>query len=312
MSAARHYLQQVRLLLRVLPLVDQQSCFALKGGTAINLFVRDLPRLSVDIDLVYLPVQDRATSLSHIQSALDEVASAIQLNIRGATVTKAYQQKTDALRLLVDHSGVRVKVELSPVLRGTVYEPQRLEVTERVERELGYAEVRVVHLADLYAGKICAALDRQHPRDLFDIRLLLENEGLSEQIRKASLVYLISHPRPIAELLSPRFVELSGLYNGEFVGMAANIPSLAELETTRNQLINLLHAEITSSEREFLLSFKRKEPQWALLGLSGVEQLPAVRWKLQNLERMTTTAHAGAVEKLATVLANGASYSENT
>ena len=302
MSATGGYLQQVRLLLRVLPLVDQQSCFALKGGTAINLFVRDLPRLSVDIDLVYLPVEDRATSLARIQGALDEVASAIQSSIRGAAVTKAYQQKPDALRLLVDHGGVRIKVELSPVLRGTVYEPLRLEVSERVERELGYAEVRVVHLADLYAGKICAALDRQHPRDLFDVQLLLDNEGLTEQIRKATLVYLISHPRPIAELLQPSFNELSGLYHGEFVGMAVSSPSLEQLESTRVRLIATLHAAITPNEREFLLSFKRKKPQWSLLGLEGVEQLPAVRWKLHNLQRMKEPAHARAVEKLAAVL----------
>lgn len=303
MSTERAYLQQVRLLLRVLPLVDKQSCFALKGGTAINLFVRDLPRLSVDIDLVYLPVEDRATSLARIQRALDEIAAAIQSNIRGASVTKAYHQKPDALRLLVDQDGVRIKVELSPVLRGTVYEPQRLEVTERVERELGYAEVRVVHLADLYAGKICAALDRQHPRDLFDVQLLLDNEGLTEEIRKATLVYLISHSRPIAELLQPSLSELSGLYHGEFMGMTANSPSLADLEITRARLIATLNSEITDNERDFLLSFKQAQPQWQLLALTGVQQLPAVRWKLQNIKQMESRAHGRALEKLAAVLA---------
>lgn len=48
------YRRQVQLLVRVLPLVDTEKCFALKGGTAINLFYRALPRLSVDIDLLYI------------------------------------------------------------------------------------------------------------------------------------------------------------------------------------------------------------------------------------------------------------------
>jgi len=56
------YRSQVELLLRVLPYVAKEKVFALKGGTAINLFVRDLPRLSVDIDLTYLPFEDRATA----------------------------------------------------------------------------------------------------------------------------------------------------------------------------------------------------------------------------------------------------------
>ena len=62
------YRGQVALLIRALPLVAEEPAFALKGGTAINLFVRDLPRLSVDIDLTYLPVEDRAISVCHLET----------------------------------------------------------------------------------------------------------------------------------------------------------------------------------------------------------------------------------------------------
>ena len=120
--------------------------------------------------------------------------------------------------MIIDRNGVRIKVELSPVLRGTVYAPEKMQVSERVEEEFGYAEVSVVNLADLYAGKICAALDRQHPRDLFDVHLLLKNEGLTDEIRKATVVYLISHQRPISELLEPNRSDITNLYNGEFFG----------------------------------------------------------------------------------------------
>lgn len=297
------YQQQVRLLLQVLPLVDKEDCFALKGGTAINLFVRDMPRLSVDIDLVYLPIEDRSTSLGNIKSALGRVSADIESNLKGTNVTAVYQDKSDALRLLVDRCGVRIKVELSPVLRGTVYEPESREVSERVEDEFGYAEVKVVSMADLYAGKICAALDRQHPRDLFDVHLLLNAEGLTEEIRKATLVYLISHQRPIAELLEPNRNDISHLYQGEFVGMVEGEVSQDVLEAAREDLITQLRSEITDKEYKFLLSFKNKVPDWELLDLKGIDNLPAVRWKLQNLEKMTPSAHQEAVSKLTAVIA---------
>lgn len=296
------YQQQVQLLLQILPLVNAENCFALKGGTAINLFIRDLPRLSIDIDLVYLPLEERATALANITLALDRIAEAIRATLKGASVTAVYQDKRDALRLLVDRDGVRVKVELSPVLRGTVYEPEQREVSEQVEDLFGYAEVLVVNMADLYAGKICAALDRQHPRDLFDIHLLLENEGLTEAIRKATLVYMISHQRPIAELLNPHRNAIAHLYQGEFIGMTeANLP-LALLEDSRERLIRALHEGLTHNERKFLLTFKNKQPDWSLLGLEGIDRLPAVRWKLQNLQRMKPAVHLEAVEKLQDVL----------
>jgi predicted nucleotidyltransferase component of viral defense system len=298
MTGKDAFRKQVQLLLQVLPSVDKEDCFALKGGTAINLFVRDLPRLSVDIDLVYLPVEDRNSSLRNIKQALDRIAEDVQTTIKGSKVTAVYQDKQDALRLIIESGGAKIKVELSPVLRGTVYEPERREVSEKVEDEFGYTEVSVVNLADLYAGKICAALDRQHPRDLFDVHLLLANEGLTEEIRKATLVYLISHQRPIAELLEPNRGDITSLYNGEFVGMAEDDLPQKVLEEAREDLIKLLHQELTSDESDFLLSFKSKEPKWSLLGLEGIDQLPAVRWKLQNLEGMRPSIHRQALTKL--------------
>ncbi len=64
--------------------------------------------------------------------------------------------------------------------------------------------------------EICAALDRQHPRDLFDVKLLLDNEGITDKIRTAFIVYLISHNRPMNELLNPTFQDISHQYTSEF------------------------------------------------------------------------------------------------
>jgi len=303
------YYRQVQLLLQTLPIIAQENCFALKGGTAINLFVRDLPRLSVDIDLVYLPMLGRAEALAEIKAALSRISDQIVARIHGANVHKGFEDRDDALRLVVSHAGVQIKIELSPVLRGTVYEPEAMAVTEKVEDEFGYVEMPLVSLPDLYAGKVCAALDRQHPRDLFDIKLLLENEGpgdsISDALRKAVIVYLISHNRPIAELLDPARKDIAALYHNEFVNMAELEVGLDELLAIREQLIELINQSFTPEEKCFLISFKHCTPDWSLLGLEGMAELPAVKWKLINLQRMNKEKYRAAVEKLEALLGEG-------
>ena len=298
MDRQSHYYRQVQLLLQIIPFVAQHDCFALKGGTAINLFVRDFPRLSVDIDLVFLPMMDRQEALHTIKDNLNTLAVNITEQIVHTRVTSSFQDKADALRLLVERDGVQIKIELSPVLRGTVYEPQIISVCEAVEDEFGFAEIAVVSFEDLYAGKICAALDRQHPRDLFDIKQLLDNEGITDRLRKALLVYIISHPRPITELLKPHFKDISNIYEGEFRNMAEHDIPLAALANAREQLVNIINNELTQEERKFLLSFKSREPDWSLLGLLDIDKLPAVRWKLQNIGKMSPQKHADAYNQL--------------
>jgi predicted nucleotidyltransferase component of viral defense system len=278
-------------------MIGRESCFALKGGTAINLFIRDMPRLSVDIDLVYLPLHDREMALAEVRRAMTRIAEAIRNEIRGSQVLPTTVEG-DLLRLFVVLETARVKIELSPVLRGSVFAPVETAVRPIVESEFGFAEIPVLALPDLYAGKICAALDRQHPRDLFDVKLLLENEGLTTEIRKTFLVYLISHNRPISELITPARKDIRALFEGEFRQMTTVPTSLAELEDTRERLISTIHSELTDLEREFLLSFKSRSPDWSLLGLDNMDRLPAVKWKIMNLARMPEENHSRALTAL--------------
>jgi predicted nucleotidyltransferase component of viral defense system len=296
------YYQQVKLLVQLLAFVDQEACFALRGGTAINLFVRDFPRLSVDIDLTYLLTKTRDEALKDTKQALDRMATRITGDLPGTAVHKSYKDKADALRLVVSRGGVQVKIELSPVMRGTVYPVTRRTVVEAVEAEFGFAEVSVLSEADLYAGKICAALDRQHPRDLFDIKLLLDNQGFDDAIRKAFIIYLISHSRSIAELLAPRMQPIDVLFATEFKGMAFIDVSLVELEASRAQIIKLVNQSLTDNERQFLLSFQNKDPDWSLLDLIDVAGLPAVKWKMINLKKMNEDRHRVDTQKLLMVL----------
>lgn len=303
-DANNTYSKQVQLLVRVLPLVDTEKCFALKGGTAINLFFRALPRLSVDIDLLYIPMDDRETALINIKAALSRISKLILETIPDSKVQNAHDQ-SDALRLIVSQGEVRIKVELSPVIRGTVFPEIRMEVSEEVEKQFGYVEMQVASLPDLYAGKLCAALDRQHPRDLFDVKFLLENEGLTENLRKTFLIFLISHQRPMAELLAPNRKDISEIYVTEFMQMAQVEVPLEQLEEARENLIHQIHIDMTENEKKFLLSFKNKAPDWNLLEMDNVEviaNLPSVRWKMINLEQMPVQKHKEAVEKLQNIL----------
>lgn len=205
MAVSENYRRQSALLVRVIPLIAEETCFALKGGTAINLFVRDMPRLSVDIDLTYLPIADRSASLAEIDASMRRIANRIKEGILGATVTPGMlNRETITNKLFVEAEGVRIKIEVTPVFRGCVYDPETRSVSPAVEVRLGFAEIQVVSFADLYAGKLVAALDRQHPRDLFDVRVLLAHEGIDNTLRKAFVIYILSHNRPIHFHVQPQ------------------------------------------------------------------------------------------------------------
>lgn len=295
------YYRQVAILLDVLPLVAKEGCLALKGGTAINLFLRDLPRLSVDIDLTYLPVQNRATSLAEIGAALERIARDIERILQGMRV-QLRRQDGQVIKLFVARGGVQVKIEVSPVLRGAVRTPVRRSVSPAVAAEFGEVEALVLHTHDIYAGKLCATLDRQHPRDLFDMRRLLESEGIDDDLLEVFVIYIASSVRPFAELLAPIRQPLATIFEEQFRGMALMPVTLSELEETREQLIAEIGQRLSERQRQFLLSFKNGEPDWALLNLEGVAELPAVRWKLQNIRQMKPAKRQVALDRLRAVL----------
>ncbi len=182
------YVEQARLMIRVLQFVAKEDCFALKGGTAINFFVRDMPRLSVDIDLVYLPINSREEALSEISAALKRIKADILHGLgQGFSVQEGVVGGMTS-KLFVKGPGATVKVEPNFVIRGTVSAPAKRTVSKKVVATFEMsASIMTVANTDLYGGKICAALDRQHPRDLFDIKVLLENEGVTPEIRRAKL-----------------------------------------------------------------------------------------------------------------------------
>ena len=290
-------------MVALLPLVAKQTCFALKGGTAINLFIRDMPRLSVDIDLAYLPVEDRQTSLTNIDKAFAAIATDIEQHIAGASVNTSLLKGTGKrYKLVVWQKEISVKIEVSPVLRGSVYPAEFGELCARARATFGFARIQLLSFEDLYAGKLCAALDRQHPRDLYDVQLLFNNEGINEQMKNAFLVYLMSHNRPMAELLEPTPQDISPLFRAEFEGMTYEPVSLEQLEKTFQKMVLKIHASMTDADRNFLLALKRGTPDWQTFALPEAERLPAIQWKIYNLDRMNSGKRKKAAAKLEKVL----------
>jgi predicted nucleotidyltransferase component of viral defense system len=290
-------------LIETLPFLAGETDFALKGGTAINLFVRDMPRLSVDIDLTYLPVAPRPESLVAIDAAMKRIASAIRAGLPKVHVNEVVNRSEGiATKVAVQRANAQIKIEVTPVLRGCVFDPELRSVSPKVEEQFGFARTQVVSFSDLYAGKIVAALDRQHPRDLFDVRDLLGNEGITEDLRRAFIVYLISHDRPISEVVLPRLKDIRLEFEQGFDGMALEPVSLDELLSAREQLISEISGKMPQAHREFLVSFKRGNPDWSLLNVDGAAELPAVRWKQLNLAKLMPAAREKLIARLIEVL----------
>jgi hypothetical protein len=180
-----------------------------------------------------------------------------------------------------------VKIEVNFVMRGTVHPVRPASLSAKAKEVLqADLELPLVSLEDLYGGKLVAAMDRQHPRDLFDVMELFCHEGITPQIRRAFIVYLASHNRPIHEVLFPSFRDISGEYESTFKGMTTEPVELKALLSARERMVAELPSSLDAAEREFLLSLVRNEPNWTLLGIKHLEQLPGIRWKLENLGRL--------------------------
>lgn len=289
------YRKQVSLLLSVLPEVAKERCFALHGGTAINLFLRDMPRLSVDIDLTYLPIEDRDSSLKNIADALERIKLNIEKVIRGATITP----RLDAGKLLVSANGAAVKIEVNLVNRGALEETKDMQLCKKAQTTFeAFCVMPVIPPGQLFGGKMVAALDRQHPRDLFDVKYLLENEGFTDEIKQGFLLCLLCSDRPINEVLQPNFQDQRSVFNNQFTGMTDEAFTYEEFEKVRETLVAKVNDSLNDQDKAFLLGFKNVMPDWSIYDF---QRFPSINWKLQNLQKLKENnpdKHSGLYERL--------------
>ncbi|MDY3979549.1 MAG: nucleotidyl transferase AbiEii/AbiGii toxin family protein [Tidjanibacter sp.] len=295
------YRSRVELLLRIVPIITAEECFAIHGGTAINLFVKELPRYSVDIDLTYIPVENGSTSLANISRHLQHIADGITKAVKGVRIDPRW----DTSKLLCDYRGSKVKIEVNQIKRGIVCGPTvRKPLCQRAQDEFRlYCEADIVPMPQLYGGKVAAALSRQHPRDMFDVRYM--ELGLDD-IKEGLIFCLLSSDRPIYESFSPREIDQRDAMKNQFAGMSDVEFSYEEYETTRSKLIREVNKVMTSSDRRFLVDFEKGEPNWKASEYASFEKYPSVQWKQINIGQLRQTNPsklADEVERLMRVLA---------
>jgi predicted nucleotidyltransferase component of viral defense system len=294
-----NYKHQVSLLLQVLPEIAKESVFALHGGTAINLFVRDMPRLSIDIDLTYIPIEDRKTSFKNIVIALVGIKIKLEKILPSAIVSL----KQETLKLLITTTKAQIKIEVNQINRGIMDEKVTLQLCEKAQEEFNaFCTVPVIPIGQLYGGKICAALDRQHPRDLFDVKYLLQNEGFTNEIKKGFILCLLSSNRPLNEMLHPNFIDQRATLSNQFEGMSTKPFAYEDFEKTRKELVHVIHKGLSDKDKEFIIGFSKGIPNWSVYDF---ERFPAVQWKLQNLIKLKNSdpsKYEGLVNSLKKVL----------
>ncbi len=285
----KSYVDTVRLMLEIAPEVFASGRVAMKGGTALNFFVQDLPRLSVDIDVVFVPHQTpRDTALAEIANELSAIQT--RLNRRGIKAELASSKTGDETKLFARRDRIEVKIEINHVFRGTLLPVETRSLTKTASDLFTTAlAVPTLAVAELYGSKLVAAMDRQHPRDLFDVHGMFQRFGLTPEIVECFVGYIAGHNRPVHEVLGSRDIDLARPFDNEFAGMEREPVSLGVLEEARIRLRRELAVALTADHKRFLIGLVAGQPPWEAMQCRHLAELPAIQWKLQNLARLKRT-----------------------
>lgn len=275
------YRKQVALLIRIMPSVYKIKEFAVHGGTAINLFHRNLLRYSVDIDVTYIPIENRQQSLVSINQKLLEVKKNIEKTIPGIVV----KHKPDVWKLLCTLGDATVKIEINATKRGIIGDVVELPLCEKARNEFSMGcKARTVSFSQLYGGKITAALSRQHPRDLFDCKYM-ELQSFDD-VKNGFMLCLLGSDKPIIESLQPNDIDQTEALENQFQGMTETPFGYEDYLESRTALLSLVNGGLTTTDKEFLLSFEQGEPDWDKCCAGDLSQYPSVQWKLLNIRKL--------------------------
>ena len=275
------YRQQVELLLKIIPTLSGIDSFAIHGGTAINLYTLDLPRYSVDIDVTYTLIKPREESFVEIHKNLSIIKEKVKAIIPNVIISEKPN------KIYCSQNGIMVKVEVSGTKRGLV-EPYEIKtLCPKAQNEFETSnKAKIVSLSQLYGGKITAALDRQHPRDLFDVKLMFDFVSDFEQVKKGFLYCLLGGDRPIVESLSPNRIDQQETMIKQFSGMTDISFSYSDYEETREKLIDFINSNLTQQDKEFLMAFEVGNELLQFAEYQEYLQFPSVQWKLQNINKL--------------------------
>jgi len=275
------YREQVALLIRIMPSVYKIKDFAVHGGTAINLFIKDMPRYSVDIDITYLPLLGRNESFKNINAHLLKLKQMIEKSIPNIKII----HRPVVLKLQCTYNGATVKIEVNGIKRGILGTVEEHFLCEKAQAEFNLGCVaRIVPYSQLYGGKIAAALSRQHPRDLFDCKYMAC--ASFDEIKNGLMFSLLGSDKPIIESLQPNPINQEEALKNQFEGMSSTAFNYEDYELARKVLLKNVNTCLTNTDKNFLISFESGIPDWSKCCAGDLSNYPSIKWKRQNIEAL--------------------------
>ena len=268
------YRRQVALLIRVMPLVFKIKDFAVHGGTAINLFHRNLPRYSVDIDITYIPIKDWDASIKVINSHLSALKASIEKAVPGIHVI----HKTDVRKLLCTKDGTTIKIEVNGIKRGILGDTEKMQLCEKAKAEFGMS---------------CFA------------NIVSWSRGITSDdfgaVKNGFMLCLLGSDKPIIESLNPNPIDQQEALDNQFEGMTDEPFNYDDYQTARLNLLEVVNQGLTDDDKAFLISFEDGNPDWSKCCAGDLSYYPSVRWKLQNIAKLKSsnpTKHEEGIKKL--------------
>lgn len=250
------------------------------------MFHNNLPRLSVDVDLTYIPIEDRDASILNINKGLFKIAQEIEkLNLKANIIGNDIQKKISCY-----NHNTQIIIEPNYILRGTVFLPERKEICISLKKQFGNISITTLSYEEVYAGKLCASLDRGHPRDIFDVYYLYKNGEITDGMVKCFIVYSLCHnSKSIYGLLNGKTRhqnnEIKKLLETSFYGMTNISFTMEDYMRTQIKLREDLKKKILSY-KNFINNFYNLTVDIKNAPFKNFYDLPGVKWRMLNLEKL--------------------------
>jgi predicted nucleotidyltransferase component of viral defense system len=297
MAYSETFLKPSKLMVECLSVLKDDGIFALKGGTAINYFYHGMPRLSVDIDLSYIKINTRAEALEEMKEGLEIYKN--DLDNKGFHTEFKGSVNEGNGKIFVSSNGVNIKIEPNYILRGTIYPTQMLRMVDEATKVFDItSKVRTLDYREIFAGKMAAFLDRQNPRDIFDMGEFRKAGHHIEEIMDAVVIYIAQDDGMISHILDPILQDKETEFNNHFKGMTIEPVEYGRLVEIRKEILDEFHKSLKKEHGEFLVSIMENKPQWGLLPFQGIEELSGIKWKMQNIPKMKEESRLKEVEDL--------------
>ena len=297
------YERRATVAMRLLPYVAPATMFVLKGGTAINMFIRNMERLSVDIDLSLLSRVGWPQAYEDIQGGLMQIAKHIKDNVKGVKVDFVPMRKKEWItQLNVTADGVTIKIEAAQGMPGCVHAPTLLGTQPKVSERFGYTEMQTASFEDVYAEKIVAALSRSTGRDLFDMMKLFENEGVSDSVKSTFIVHLLADKKLVPQVITPKTDDITATFHKKFKGMTDYDVDIKDIERARDRTHTEMVVNMAEAHKQTILDYYSLKPDWSKIGLPQAAEMPAIQRRLDYLKTLTPEDRAAHIKEIKAVL----------